>query len=154
MSGIKFIKIAACDDEPSVKIWEIFIEYDKSVVRNLSRFISYLARDTHSYYGDASRAGQRSLSRVLSRRSIIVTISWPRSFIGSHVGGVGGERVFVLEDDSTSDCINGTVECLCLDLVAETAHILTHCALALLLSFAFHLALSIKRYLSVALRRT
>lgn len=26
------------------------------------------------------------------------------------------------EDDSTSDCINGTMECLCLDLVAETAH--------------------------------
>jgi len=32
----------------------------------------------------------------------------------------------VPEDDSTSDCINGTVECLCLDLVAEAAH-LTHC---------------------------
>jgi len=33
----------------------------------------------------------------------------------------------VPEDDSTSDCINGIVECLCLDLVAEAAH-LTHCA--------------------------
>lgn len=26
------------------------------------------------------------------------------------------------EDDSTSDCINSSVECLCLDLVAEAVH--------------------------------
>jgi len=72
------------------------------------------------------------------RRSIIVTISVGHFFIGSYVGGVGGGRAFVLEDDSTSDCINGTVECLCLGLVAETAHS-DSLHTARLLSFTFHL---------------
>lgn len=56
-----FTKIAA-RAEPSVKAAGTFIEYDRSVVPNLSRFISYPARDTHSYYGDAAR-GIEDLAR-------------------------------------------------------------------------------------------
>lgn len=58
------------------------------------------------------------------------------------MGGVGGGRAFVLEDDSTSDCINGTVECLCLDLVAEAAH--SDSALRAHRFFYFQLMLSMK----------
>lgn len=69
------IKITAYDDAQDVKTWKIFIEYDRSAVTNLFRFISYLARDTHSHYRDAPHMGQRSRSHVLPRRSIIVRIS-------------------------------------------------------------------------------
>lgn len=82
---------------------------------------------------ETRRSGDRS--RLLSRRSVIATISVGHVSLYRLARGRCGRcgrcgwrgRALVLEDDSTSDCINGAEECLCLDLVAEAAvHILTH----------------------------
>lgn len=74
---LAFAEIAARDDEPSVKAWETFIEYDSPVVPNPSRFTSYPAeRHAFALRRPEARARARTRDKDPSlARSIIVTIS-------------------------------------------------------------------------------